>query len=336
MREYNDKRNNKSNQGNTKFKFMADRISQFKLPKLIVILGPTASGKTGWSLALAKEFGGEIISADSRQLYKKMDIGSAKPVGNWQWRGLRRVFMIEGIPHYLVDCLDPGKSFSAAEWRDSALKYAKVVERNDSVPFLVGGTGQYLSALVDNWSIPRVPPNKKLRESLESKSLAELVALLTRLDQKCLEFIDTKNKRRLIRALEVCILTGELFSTLRKKGEPLFEILQIGIQVEKDELQRRIDERVEKMIDNGLETEVRKLIKQKCSWQLPSMSGIGYREWRDFLAGKKTIAQVKLDIAQNTRDFAKRQLTWFNKDKRTKWCYTLDEAHDLVNSFLAN
>jgi len=255
-------------------------IENQKLQKLIVICGPTASGKTAWSLKLAKKYDGEIISADSRQIYKKMSIGTAKPEGEWKRNGLRKSLFVEDVPHHMIDILDPGKTFSVAQFRDKSLKYIKIAERNKRIPMLVGGTGLYISSLVDNFYIPQIEPNKQLRKSLEEKSLEDLLGLLTKMDAVAAETIDTKNKRRLIRALEVCILSGEPFSLQKKKGEPLFDVLQIGVDVDRNELYDRINTRVDTMIEQGLVQEVERLIKQKYAWHLPSMSGVGYRQFR--------------------------------------------------------
>lgn len=304
------------------------------LPKLIVVCGPTASGKTQWGVDLATRFNGSVISADSRQIYKKMSIGTAQPVGEWRRNGLRKSFFVQDIPHHLIGWLDPGKVFSAAEFRDRALKYSKVINRAGRVPFVVGGTGLYISALVDNFTIPRVPASHKLRQSLEEKPLSELVSLLQRLDPEAAAVIDTHNPRRLIRALEVCILTGEQFSAQKKKGAPLFDVLQIGIRVPRDVLYERINTRVELMIKAGLLAEVQALLKQKYSWNLPSMNGIGYREFRDYMDGAIGLDEVVERIKQNTRQYARRQLTWFNRDHRIVWCDTVEEAAAAVERFL--
>ncbi len=304
------------------------------LPKLIVVCGPTASGKTQWGLDLAKQFKGRVISADSRQIYKKMAIGTAQPEGEWRRVGLHKDFFVQDVPHYLVGWLDPGKTFSAAEFRDRALKYAKLIQRAGETPIVVGGTGLYVSALVDNFSIPRVAASPKLRRSLEGKPLSELTTLLQKLDPEAAATIDLKNPRRLIRALEVCILTGEPFSAQKKKGTPLFEVLQIGIRVPRETLYERINARVDQMMTAGLEKEVKALLKQKYSWNLPSMNGIGYREFKEYFANQTTLAQVVELIKQNTRQYARRQLTWFNRDNRIVWCDNYADAATKVAAFL--
>lgn len=311
-----------------------------QLPKLIVLLGPTASGKTGMSLKLAKKFHGEIISADSRQIYKKMDIGTAKVAGEWQWQfgwsGPRKTYFVEDIPHHLIDFVDPGKSFTVAEFRDKALKYAKIAHQSGRVPFVVGGTGLYISALVDNLYIPRVPPNKKLRESLEQKSDAELIHLLKTLDPESAKTIDHRNKRRVIRALEVSIFTGEPFSKQQKKGQPIFDILQVGISVDRDALYERIHARVDGMLEQGLLKEIEQLLQQKYSWDLSSMSGIGYKQFRSYFEQTCSLDDAVSALKRDTRQFAKRQLTWFRRDKRITWCTTYEEVEQLVTQFLAS
>ena len=309
------------------------------LEKVIVILGPTASGKSNWGVRLAKKHNGEIISADSRQVYKKMDIGTAKVAGSWEWqtswKGWRHMFLSEGIVHYLVDIIDPGKKFTVAEFKDKATKYIKNSHKNQHVPFVVGGTGLYISSLVDNLSIPRIAPNNTLRKSLEEKTHEQLLQLLENLDVAAVKTIDKKNKRRIIRALEVCILTGEPFSAQKKKGKPVFDFLQIGISVPRETLYHRINTRIDGMVEQGLVDEIKDLLRQKYSWQLPSMSGIGYRQFADYFSGKKTLATSVEELKRDTRRFARRQHTWFKRDKRIVWCETFEEAEKKVQAFLA-
>lgn len=305
-------------------------------PKLIVLLGPTACGKTDWSLRLAKKHNGEIISADSRQIYNQMNIGTAKEPGEWRWSGLRRTYFIAGIPHHLIDFLDPGKKFTVAHFRDKALKYVKLSFKNKRQPIIVGGTGLYISSLADNLQIPRTPPNKKFRESLDEKNVDELFKLLQEIDSESAQKIDKNNKRRVIRALEVSILSGEQFSKQRLHGEQLFEVLKIGIEVDRDELYSRIDKRIDAMMKKGLLKEVKKLISKKYSWDLPSMSGIGYRQFKDFLEGKQSLDEAVGLLKKDTKRYAKRQLTWFRRDKEIKWVKNYEDAERIVEEFLKN
>jgi len=307
-----------------------------KLQKAIVILGPTACGKTTWSLNLAKKFNGEIISADSRQVYKKMDIGTAKEDGEWRWNGLRHTYYIQDIPHHLIDFLDPGKFFTVAEFRDKAAKYIKMAHKHEHLPIIAGGTGLYIHSLVDNLKIPRVAPNKKLRQSLEEKTSEELIEWLENLDPKSATAVDSKNKRRIVRALEVCILSGEPFSEQQEKGEPIFDILQIGIEVPREELYQRIDKRVDAMMLEGLLMEVKALLKQKYSWELSSMSGIGYRQFKDYFAGKISLEKAVELLKRDTRRYSKRQQSWFKRDQRVRWCTDYEQAEKMVVGFIKN
>lgn len=307
-----------------------------KLPKLLVIVGQTACGKTKWSLRLAKKIKGEIISADSRQIYKKMDIGTAKEPGEWRWNGLRKTFFIKDIPHHLIDFIDPGKKFSVAEFRDRSIKYAKMAYKNERVPIVAGGTGLYVSALVNNLHIPRVAPNKKLRSSLEEKSLDELMVLLNQMDKETAEKIDKKNKRRIIRALEVCIFTGEPFSKQKRKGDPLFDTLQIGIEVPREVLYKRIDKRVDEMMKLGLLKEIEILLKQRYSWELPSMSGIGYQQFKRYFEKEISLDEAIENLKRDTRRYAHRQKSWFKRDDRVKWFENYKDAEEEVLNFFKN
>ncbi len=306
------------------------------LPKVVMIVGPTTSGKTEWGLKIAKKYNGEIISADSRQIYRHMTIGTAKPLGEWRFSGLRRVYYVDDVAHHLVDFLNPGKTFTAAEFRDRAMKHVKAITRAGKLPIIVGGTGLYIETLVHNYSIPRVPPNKKLRAGFEEKSIGELITWLGQLDPDAAATIDPHNKRRIIRALEVCILSGKQFSKQKKKGDPVFNILKLGISVPRDVLYERIDSRIDAMIAGGLEHEVGFLVKQKYGWNLPSMSGIGYRQFRPYLEGRETLAQATAHLKQDTKKYAKRQVTWFKRDQEILWYTSFTEADKKISTFVSS
>ena len=310
------------------------RVETKKLEKAIVLVGPTASGKTSWSLRLAKKFDGEIISADSRQVYKKMDIGTAKEKGEWRRNGLRKTYYVEDVPHHLIDFLDPGKFFTVAEFRDKAIKYIKLISKNNKLPIVAGGTGLYIYALVDNLQIPRIAPNKKLRKSLEEKTNEELMQLLKQMDPKSAKAVDANNTRRIIRALEVCILSGVPFSEQQNKGEPIFDFLQIAIDVDRETLYNRIDSRVDQMMKFGLLKEVENLLKQKYDWHLPSMSGIGYKQFKGYFDGDYDLEHAIELLKRDTRRYAKRQISWFKRDKRIKWVKDYNTAEKIVTEFL--
>jgi len=283
--------------------------------KLIIILGPTASGKSDLAIKLAKKFNGQIISADSRQIYKEMNIGTAKVTKK----------EMQGIPHYLIDIINPDQEYTLAQYKKQAIKIIKEIQKKNKLPFLVGGTGLYIQSIVDNLQIPEVKPNKKLRDQLENKTNQELYNQLKKIDPQALKVIDINNKRRLIRALEVCLITGQKFSQQKTKGPKLFEILQIGLKPDNKILDQRINQRTEQMIEAGLIKEVEGLIK-KYGTKPYSMSGIGYKE--ALLDNAKELIKI------HTRQYARRQMSWFRRDKRIHWVKTYSEAEKLINDFL--
>ncbi len=303
------------------------------LPKIIVILGPTASGKTDLGLALAKKFNGEIVSADSRQVYKKMNIGTAKPAGEW----VKGAYIVDGISHYLMDIIDPGESFSLADYKERAMDAIKDILSRKKLPIIVGGTGLYVRALVDNLDMPKVAPSKKLRKELAKKTLPELAAMLLKIDPATAKKIDLKNPRRVLRALEVFILSGESFLTQSTKSNPVFDVLEIGIDWPREELYARIDARVDKQMEDGLLEETEMLVKKKYNWDLPSMSGIGYKQMGFYLRGEATLAEAVAILKRDTRRYAKRQMTWFGSDKKIKWIKNSNfkSTPGLVKKFLA-
>lgn len=304
------------------------------LPKIIAILGPTASGKTALSLKLAKEFGGEIISADSRQVYKYMDIGTAKEAGKWRKFEGKKVYMVEDIPHHLIDFLEPDEEFSAGLFKKLALKAIKDILSRGKIPFIVGGTGLYISTVTDNLEIPQVASDKKLRQELEKKGLDELVKELEELDPWSAERIDLKNKRRVSRALEVVKATGESFIEQRDRGDKLFEVLKIGIEISREKLYERINGRVDEQIKAGLLEETKKLVERGYSWNLPSMSGIGYKQMGMYLRGEADWEEAIRILKRDTRHYARRQMIWWKRDKEIRWAKNYAEAEELVRGFL--
>lgn len=286
--------------------------------KLIVIVGPTASGKTALAIELAKKFNGEIVSADSRQVYRGMDIGTAKE---------------KDFPQYLIDVINPDEVMSVAGYKEKAIQAIRDIASRGTIPFLVGGTAQYIYTIVDNWQIPNVPPQLKIRKELETKSLEELQAMLKERDPEAFIFVDAKNKRRLIRALEVITATGEPFSAQRKKGTAQFDALLIGIDAPRDELNRRIDRRVDEMMQSGLESEVRRLT-DRYGHDAQGMSGIGYRQFRGYIEGKESLEDAVARLKHDTRDVAKRQMAWFRRDKRIRWVSDIQKAQTYIHNFL--
>lgn len=293
--------------------------------RLIAIVGPTAAGKTALALSLAQRLHGEIVSADSRQVYRYMDIGTAKPSPEQR----------AAVPHHLIDAADPDEQFSLGRWLDLAHVALADIWSRGCQPFLVGGTGQYVWALLTGWRVPRVEPQASLRTRLEQQPPEALVRELERLDPEALHFIDPRNVRRVIRALEVCHATGKPFSYWRVKEPPDFHTLILGLRVPREELYRRIDARVDAMIAAGLVDEVRSLLDRGYSPNLPSMSGIGYREVCQYLAGEIVLDVAVQRIKWATHRLARHQNAWFKAtDSRIQWIETTADAWALVEKFL--
>lgn len=310
------------------------------LSKVVVILGVTASGKTQLGIDLAKKFNGEVISVDSRQIYKEFNIGTAKPEGHWMSVGGERKFMMGGVPHYLIDIIDPKEDFNLSDYKKLALEKIKETTKKGKLPFLVGGTALYLKAVLENWNIPKVEANFTFRAKLENKKVEGLFDDLKRQDPEAATITGATNKRRIIRALEVIHQTGQKFSGQRKKGQSLFDCLKLGLKVSKskEEYPQRIAERTRQMIKTGLVEEVKKLHK-KYSWQLVPMQSIDYQEFKEYFDGKWTLDETISLINQHHINFARRQMTWFKKDKDINWVpsdpkLALAESTKLVQDFL--
>ena len=306
-----------------------------KLPKIVVILGPTASGKTDLGIFLAKKFKGEIISADSRQIYKKMSIGTDKPKGQWSGNG-EPAYMVEDVPHYMMDIVDPGKPFTLADYQKQTVVHIKDILKRKKLPIIVGGTGLYIWAIVDNLDIPKMAPNKKLRDSFEEKKIDELILMLKKMDPESANSIDLSNPRRVVRALEVFINTGESFVKQRLKSAPLFDALQIGLAWPREIINERINVRCDHHVSSGLVDEVKSLANQNYGWNLPSMSSIGYRQIGAYLRGEMSLEEAIIIFKRDTRRYAKKQMTWFKRDKRIVWVEKgrISEAEEAVKFFL--
>jgi tRNA dimethylallyltransferase len=285
-------------------------IIHSEMRRLIAIVGPTAAGKTRLAIDLARELDGEIIGADSRQVYRGMDIGTAKPTATEQ----------AAARHHLIDVVGPDEAFSLGRWLELANDALEDIWSRGKQPLLVGGTGQYVWALLEGWRVPRVPPDDGLRAELESRPALELIEELRRVDPEAEVFVDPRNVRRVVRALEVYRATGKPFSYWRTKEPPQFESLVIGLNVPRQELYRRIDERVEAMFVAGLRDEVRGLLARGFSRELPSMSGIGYREACEHLAGAIDLETAIERTKTGTHRLARHQNSWFKgRDPRMHW-----------------
>jgi tRNA dimethylallyltransferase len=283
---------------------------------LLILAGPTAVGKTAISLELAKRFGGEVISADSRLFYRGMDIGTAKPTPAER----------AAVPHHLIDLCDPDETISLGQYRRLAYRAIDDVLARGRLPILVGGTGQYVMAVIEGWGIPEVAPQPELRAALELLGGDEAARWLRALDPDAAARIDTRNVRRVIRALEVTLTTGRPISALQRKTSPPYDTLILGLARGRRSLYERIDARVDAMMAGGLLEEVRRLLEAGYGRELPSMSGLGYRQLATHLAGEMTLEEAIERIKFETHRFARQQATWFRgDDPRITW-FDLDEG----------
>lgn len=312
--------------------------------KLIVILGPTSSGKSDLAVQLAQKFNGEVVSADSRQVYKGMDIGSGK---------ITRKEM-RGVPHYLLNVAYPKKRFTVAQFQKLAWKEIKKIWKQGKIPILCGGTGLYIQSIVGGLIIPEVPPDAKLRFQLEKLSAEKLFKKLKKLDPRRAKNIDRHNRRRLIRALEIIIKTGQPVPELLFKPSEVcprtisprtdLGLLQIGITQPKEKLKKLIKKRLHKRLKPRTRTssvrgrqdmvaEVKNLRRSGLSWKRLEEFGLEYRAIAQYLQGKITRQEMIDKIQIESEQYAKRQMTWFKRDKRIKWIKNYKEAERLVKNF---
>lgn len=301
--------------------------SHARQPPLVAVIGPTASGKTTLAVDLAQQCDGEIVSADSRQLYRYMDIGTAKPTTAEQ----------AAVPHHLIDVVTPDHNWTLAQYQRAAYAAIAGIHARSRVPLLVGGTGQYVTAVIEGWGIPEVAPNPVLRAELETfadeHGARALHNRLREADPDAAARIDYRNIRRVVRALEVFLETGTPITILQRKSPPPYRILQIGLTLDRAMLYTRIDARIDRMLAAGLLDEVRSLLERGYNWDCPAMSGLGYAQWRDCLAGIASEQDAVAAIRRETRAFARRQYTWFNgHDTGTRW---FDIAHTPPSAIVA-
>ena len=281
---------------------------------IIVIVGPTAVGKTELAISLAKKIDGEIISADSMQLYKGMDIGTAKPTKREQ----------NNITHHMIDITEPDQDYSAAKFKEVAQEIINDIVVRDKFPIIVGGTGLYVNALIYDYSFEDLPRDPECREKLRKKIGVEgpqkLHEELIEADPKAAERIHPNDERRIIRALEVIYTTGNPISEYQKtKKESPYNTLMIGLTKNRDELYDRIEKRVNKMIEKGLVDEVKDLLAKGYKKNMTSMQALGYKEIAEYQQGEITFEEAIKLVKKRTKRFAKRQLTWFNRDQNITW-----------------
>lgn len=280
---------------------------------MIAIVGPTGVGKSRLALHLAQSFDGEIVSADSRQIYRFMDIGTAKPSGH----------DLSLVPHHLIDIIKPNEDFSLAQYHQLASRAIDNIIRRQKFPLLVGGSGQYLWSVIEGWGIPKVPPNPRFRQKLEEKAARdggeELYRELSMRNPAAAQGVDRHNIRRVIRALEICKIENASPPQQSGKSSP-YNLLIIGLTMDRNDLYRKIDTRIDRMVDKGLVEEVKKLVDMGYSFGLPSMSSIGYRQIGEFLKGRTTLDAAIQQIKFESHRLVRQQYNWFSlKDDRIRW-----------------
>jgi tRNA dimethylallyltransferase len=295
----------------------------------IAIVGPTAVGKTEISLRLAERLKGEIISADSRLFYRGLDIGTAKPTA----AELRRA------PHHLIDVADPDEIWSLAVFQQEACAEIARIQARGHLPLLVGGTGQYVWSVIEDWKIPAQEADTRLRQALERMAAEigyqEMYERLKKIDPAAAAHIEMRNVRRTVRAFEVILRTGKLFSEQRLKGASPYQWLIVGLIRPREELYRRVDERIDTMVANGFIEEVRGLLKRGYSPDLPTLSAIGYREMVAHVRGEMTLADAVVQIKRQTRQYVRRQANWFKPDDPSiHWFNCGEDTADEVEEYI--
>ncbi len=309
--------------------------------KIIVILGPTASGKSDIAIKLAKKFDGEVISADSRQIYRGMDIGTGKILRDKN-TGFKiqapkfKVYYSSGIPHHMIDIINPKTYYNAAKFKKSVNKIIPDILNRGKVPIICGGTGFWIKTIVDDISFPEVKPDWKLRRKLNEQSALKLFKILKKLDPDRAKTIDKKNKTRLIRAIEICKTIGKvpLLSLSCRKEDNKKEFLQIGIKIPKEKLNAGIQKRLEKRFRQGMLAEAKKLRAQDVGWKRMENFGLEYRWLARYLQNKISRHEMQRRLLQDIKKYARRQMTWFRKDRRIKWLKSYGEIERETKKFL--
>ncbi|MDO8885407.1 tRNA (adenosine(37)-N6)-dimethylallyltransferase MiaA [Candidatus Oleimmundimicrobium sp.] len=309
------------------------KIDETIKEKVLVIVGPTAVGKSKIAIELAKKHNGEIISADSMQVYKGMSIGTAKLSSD----------EMQGVKHHLIDVAEPTENFSVAEYQKLARKAIFSILQRDKLPILVGGSGLYIKAVIDELGFPKGTLKSTFRQDIEKQAKDDPKSLhkqLSKLDPSAAKKIHPNNIRRLIRALEIVNITGKSYADYHKNWEKessLYNVKIFGLNLNREKLYAKIDKRVEQMFKNGLVEEVEKLVSSGKLKSTTALQALGYKEIIRYLNGQIVLDEAKELIKQRTKNFAKRQLTWFKRDKRIKWIDTDGKEQSLiVNEIIDN
>ncbi len=302
-------------------------------PKLIVIVGPTASGKSECAVRLAKKFNGEIVSADSRQIYKGLNIGTGKVPGRWRKvKGRGEFFVYKKIPHHCIDFVPPRRIFTAAEYQQCAKHAIRETARRDALPFLVGGSMFWIDAAVYNLSFPAIKPQEKLRARLAKKNAAELLRILVKLDPERAAAIEQKNPRRLIRAIEIARAFGRVPKLAKKI--PAYDALWIGLNPSYEMRSRKIRDRLHARLRMGLIHEAERLHDENVPWKRFYEWGLEYRFLADYLRGKLAKKEMIAALERAINDYARRQMVWWKKNRSIRWVTNYRDAESLLKNFL--
>lgn len=294
-------------------------VKRPSLPKLVCIIGPTASGKSGAALEIARHFGGEIINADSKQMYRYLQIGTAKPTRE----------DMKGVPHHLYDMLDPREQCNVAEWREQAQEVIGDILSRHQLPIVCGGTGLFVNALTQNFTLHQIAPQQEFRAQMERMSGEQLWKKLHAVDPDAAERIPVQNKRFLIRALEVYEVSGQKKSEAMQMEQSLYDTFFVGLTMDRSKLYARINARVEEMKKEGFLTEVQSLLARGYSASDYAFTSIGYREAIGFLQGEISEQDFWEQMKMQSRRYAKRQLTWWRRDDRVHWFDSV--SHEPIN-----
>lgn len=294
------------------------------LPKAIAVVGPTAAGKTKLGVSLAQKFNGEIISADSRQVYKYLDISTGKDKGDY---GI--------IPYHLIDILEPSKAITVADFQKKAFAAIEKVLKRKKLPVVVGGSPFYVYAITEGWQFPQIERDEKLRKKLNKLSLLELQNILRKIDPAASEKIDQNNPRRLIRAIEICTISGQDFERSRPVSNPRYNFLFLGMKFSNEALKKRIEKRLAERLEEGMIEEIKNIVAKKLAGYADlERMGLEPRFISYHLQKKINKEQLEDLLLKNIYHFAKRQMTWFRKDRRIQWAKSIEEVINKVNKFL--
>lgn len=307
----------------------------------IAVIGPTASGKSELAVKLAKQFNGEIISCDSRQIYKGLNLGTGKVLGAWKktrlGEKLSTAFIYKNIPHHLIDFANPKKQFSVSEFKPLAEKAISNIQNRGKLPILCGGTAHYIDAVVYDQAFPEVPPNPKIRAELEKISASDLFARIGKQDPERAKTIDPHNKHRLIRALEIIHATGKPVPQLSAANfkSSVYRTLWLGIKTNQEQLYKKIEKRLKERLENGMVEEVKKLHKNGLSYKRLLQFGLEYKYITLYLQKKLSSEEMFTQLLYAIKHYSKRQLTWWKRNKEINWIDPdVKEATELVEKFL--